>query len=425
MVAAEYFLTEADAELTASSTRDPLGFEIIWTQLGGRVVPHFSTISTGATNFGVCLTLIWLVDSYLDETNAFVFTDGEQWREARDGLLIVAESLHAYSSIRVHDERTGILGSQKASRRLQNEGVPHIGPFDREALLVRQLAFGVYGRYRRALASMGMLDDSGHLEDPERVGSIIRDCPGLDGLEDAAYWYFDQVREAGGHCVSLDDFEGLEQMAALRQEQARRAFAPHLCGAAELTEDSQKLIAHVYRELDLPYRGAMHARDVFYRLADSGTLTGWQRERVLDICRCEELLLRFDALFDQLWNRRVDVEASQPLVDEIKNRRGDLTALAHRPALSSIAQERLRTLAEVAERQSPTAVVRALVRDYHRDTIADYRGNSEWVGFDGDRVVVINTGHSPSSEPLESPTWRRNYYLQSLASFKSQIEEVA
>lgn len=98
-----YTFTKPDPELTQSSNRDPLGFEIIWTQLGGRVIPHFSTVSIGATNFGVSLALIWLVDTYLEEHGRFVFSDGQQWRKARNGLLISAESLHAYSALQLND----------------------------------------------------------------------------------------------------------------------------------------------------------------------------------------------------------------------------------------------------------------------------------------------------------------------------------
>ena len=424
MAAPQYFFTETDSKLTSSSSRDPLGFEILWTQLGERLIPHFSTISVGATNFGVCLVLVWLVDSYLEQNRDRPFSDGEQWRHARDGLLIVAEALHAYSSLRVNGSREGILGGRKAARRLGNEGSPQISPFDSEALLVRQLAFGVYGRYRRALASMDLLDDRGHLEDSAPVEPIVRSCPELTGLRDAAHAFFDRVRDADDHRVPLDVFEGFEQMAALRRHEVRRAFAPHLVEAADLADDSEKLVAHVYRALELPYRGTSHARDVFYALADSDALSAVQRQQVLDVCRAEELLCRFEALFDSLWSGAIDYERARPIIAEIRHRRDDLTVLGRRPKTSPVARRRLDVLAQVADRESVDDFIRALVRRYHRDTIADYRNNAAWVTFEGDRVVILNNGYSPPSDPLDGPGWSRSYYLRSLASFKTEIEEV-
>ena len=424
MAAEQFYFTEPDSELTSSSSRDPLGFEIIWTQMGERVIPHFSTISVGATNFGVCLALVWMVDTYLKERDLSVFSDGEQWRHPRDGLLIVAETLHAYSTIALDPQAKNLFGGQKAARRLNNQGAPLISPFDSEALLVRQLGFGVYGRYRRALSSMDLLDDDGHLENPEIIEDILRRCPELSGLQQSVFAFFDDIRRADDHRLSLSQFTGSQQMAALRRKPTRRHFAPLLIESADLADNSDELIAHIYRELDLPYRGTNHARDIFGRLSESNVLTDQQRERVRDVCRVEEMLLRFEALFDHLWSGRIDTEGCQPLIADIHGRRTDLQTLALRQGLSDITRTRLRKLADIAESNDPDEFLRALVDDYHRDTIADYRNNSAWLSFDSERIVILNNGYSPPNQPLNGPSWSRNYYLRSLASFKDEIQEV-
>ena len=299
-----------------------------------------------------------------------------------------------------------------------------VGPFDSEAILVRQLAFGVYGRYRRALGSMALLDDSGHLADPDRIEAILSSAEALDGLRDAVFSFFDQLRDNTDHRVALTNFHGLEQMASLRRPAVRRHFAPYLCEGADITDKSDRLIARLYEALKLPYEGTADARRIFNGISQSNDLTPHQRQAVEDICRAEELLIRFKALFDQLWTDGIDIEASRSVNDYINEHRQTLTALASRPVFSKIASQRLRQLADVAEEQQPSAFSRTLVRDYHRDTIAEYRGNSPWVTFDGEQVAIINNSHSPPADPFEELSWNRSYYLFSLAAFKSDIEEV-
>ena len=422
--ATDFQFTAADPDLTASASRDPLGLEIIWTQFGQRVIPHFSTISTGATNFGVSLTLTWLVDTYLQGQGEFVFTDGERWRAARDGLLVAAETLHILSSVTVLDDYSRLLGNYKGKGRLSNDPDPMVGPFESDALLTRQLSLGVNGRYRQPLTSMGLLNERGWVDSPDEISSIVAECSQLEGLRDSVFSFFDAMREADDHRAALSEFGGVEQMAAVRGPQARKSFAPVLLDNAGISPESDELIAHVYRNLELPYRGAEHARDIFYGLAESDDLDEDQLRRVQDVCRVEEILLRFQALFDQLWTGGIDRLASRRVIEQLQERSGALQALMHRPGLSNIARQRLRGLIRVLEASSAEDVVRRLVRDYHRDTIADYRGNAEWVTFEGDRVVILNNGHSPPEDPLEHLDWSRTYYVPALATFKTEIQEV-
>jgi uncharacterized membrane protein YccC len=272
---------------------------------------------------------------------------------------------------------------------------------------------------------MGLLDENGHLEERQKVGNLIENCPTTKNLRAKVFSFFDALRESDNLRLSLDEFRGLDEMAALRETEVRSRLAPYLRRAADVDEDSDQLIAHIYRKLEPPYRGAEQTRALFNRLSESDEITEKQRQCLTDICRIENLLVRFEVLFQQLWLNGIDRDRSEPLIEYICARREILTTVASRPPLSKIASKRLRTLANVAEQPDSEDFVRSLAQDYHRETIAESRGNSPWVTFDGDRVVLLNHTYSPSSSHFDDISWNRDYYLRSLAAFKRDLEEVA
>ncbi len=430
---AGFFFTLPDPDLQQTGSRDPLGFEILWTHFGARVVPHFSTVSRGATNFGVCLTLIWLVDSYLEKRQLQVFRVDTNTRPARDGLLVAAETLSVLSAIRHfgHELEGGVLGSLNGRRRMQQfDGSPPVGPFGDQQLLARQLNLGVFGRYRGALYSMGLLDGRTHLAPAARL-ELAEAFDRLRPLQSLVHRFFDGLVEADEHTRSFGEFAaaeadgrtGSEWMAALREAPIRRLFAPVLVQAAQVAPESDTLIRCIYAKVSAQDSSPADADALLAGLLESLDDPD-ARERVRDVRRLEAILQRVDRLFDHLWSvDHIDEASVGPVVDELWEGADGLELLLHRSSTTGMVRERLEGLAKVLEQATPLGVVAALVEQYHRDIVAESRGATPWVAIEAGRVTVLNAGYGAPAK-LDRRGWRRAYYVPSIADFKREIEEV-
>ncbi len=428
-----FFFTEPDPDLQQTGSRDPLGFEILWTHFGARVVPHFSTVSRGAINFGACLTLIWLVDSYLEKRQLKGFRADTKTRPARDGLLVVAETLSVLSAIRHFGSALsgGVLGSLNGRRRLQQfEGAPPVGPFADQQLLARQLNLGVFGRYRGALYSMGVLDGRTHLTHAAKL-ELAETLEYLEPLQSLVHSFFDKLVEADEHECSFDDFaqreadghSGSEWMAALRKRRVRKLFAPVLVDAARVAPNSDTLIRRIYSKVS-PEHSSPADTDALFAELEKSLQNSDERERVKNVRRLEEILQRFDRLFDHLWSiDHLDEASVRTIVEDLLERADDLDLLLNRSSTSGMVRERLEGLAKVLEQATPLGVVAALVEQYHRDIVAESRGATPWVAIESGRVTVLNSGYAAPAK-LDRRGWRRAYYVPSVADFKREIEEV-
>jgi hypothetical protein len=149
------FLTALDPENQIKGSRDPLGVERIWTNLGRTLVGNLTTVTRSVRQFTTLLLGIHFASQ--------VSPQGDE----EDGFLsafLRFEQLAAYSRylhLQAHRDIRGV----RAVRRNLNEGggtVP-ISVLPKGQILSSQQAYGIYGLFRMASRASGLLEDA--LED--------------------------------------------------------------------------------------------------------------------------------------------------------------------------------------------------------------------------------------------------------------------
>ncbi len=139
------FLSLLDDRAKPKGSRDPLGFEMIWTHYGRQVIGNLTTITNSLTNFAVAiLGFHWANEICKD------LPDSDRHTKVRDTFLRY-EQVVAY--LRFLSEDTGsIMGITRVIRRMKDDqSQVKLGIGNEEQILSDQVSYGLWGLYSSAM----------------------------------------------------------------------------------------------------------------------------------------------------------------------------------------------------------------------------------------------------------------------------------
>jgi len=454
-MAVNIFVTDPDDELLSSGTRDPLGFEVLWTNFGTEALPYVNTQSIGAVNYVVVSVLQHWIDEYVhdrgDDLSAYLENETEQISLV-EGLTVVAEQLLVYSVLERGEDPSRLYGVQTASR-LSGRDV-RVGPFDDQTILARQQNTGLFARYEAPLTEMEVFEESWNggrrprLEGvwrsriEERFDGLRHDAEEFSATLKGIFDVFDGVIEEGGTEVPFSRFRevsgAVDGMCRLRSLESVGRVAGELeeaMGVAGEAETSQRYVWEVLGSDSIREVGDLDPCEVFKK-AQERAGEGETAQTLNDILRLESVLAPVEVVFERIWHttgRVRDDEIVTGCVDWLTDREKavwhDLERLRkdRKPMAGSRAgQYRLSELARITrETSEPLTFVRELV-DYHRE-IMDERDANPWVELDGGRAEALNTGYAPQDHEdwwqAEDKWGSRDYYLGEFRDFREDVVE--
>ncbi len=146
------FLSLMDPRLKPKGSRDPLGFEQVWTQFGNQVVGNLTTITSSLENFAVAL----LGFHWANEMHQGV--DNSTRHDLVSTSFLKYEQLTAY--LRFQSETSNeIMGVTRVRSRMEDDAIDSftLGLKDHEVILSDQRGYGLWGFYSSALRDSGLI----------------------------------------------------------------------------------------------------------------------------------------------------------------------------------------------------------------------------------------------------------------------------
>jgi len=153
-----YFFSALDPNFRVKGSRDPLGFQSIWSRKGRKVIAHLSTVSQDLTDF--------MILSY-----ATFFFQSKDDRQSRDSRFFVNfflkfEQACSFARMLYHGERSfnggNFVSSNIEDRKKSNVFSCSLSP--RDTILSNQRAYGIYGKYIRPFRDIGITGDKSFSE---------------------------------------------------------------------------------------------------------------------------------------------------------------------------------------------------------------------------------------------------------------------
>ena len=436
--------------MLSSGTRDPLGFEVLWTNFGAAVFPYTTTQSVGAINYVVVSVLQHWIDEYVREKELPRNLQNEDEQvETLEALIVVAEQVVAYSVLENHEDTEHLYGISTARKQFGED--VRVGPFRDQRILKRQRGNGLFGRYEGPLTKMDVFEDGWDHHHRARVTSDWPEwlhrsfCGGSPDPEysvarDALFEVFDELlMESNAFTAPFTQFAdnrgAVQAMCRLRSRESIFQVAERLKDAMEVSNDHddapQRHVWTAFQTIDRDEAENISPHLVFKTaIRQSSSKSTRLLQDLLDL---EEFLAPMEITFHRLWHVS-DVIDEDEVVNYCWDRlqssktadgRG-LKELANRDAISQsdTAYQRLHKLGDLLGSATDTEEFVGGLVDYHRG-IMDDRDANPWVEVDGRKTVPLNEAFDSSDHEdclEETRLWgSRDYYLGAFKKFRQDL----
>ena len=182
------FLSEWDDRARPKGSRDPLGFEVVWSHYGRKVIGNLTTVTGSLENFSVALLGFYWANELNNNLNATsVGTAQERIKDRIKDTFLCYEQLAGYLRY-IHKDKNKvevetILGSRRIESRIENKK-PEItlGSGAKYQILSSQAAQGLWGLYYSAMKATGLVkgDDRSLTKEGEEIAQLIEKRLGSD-----------------------------------------------------------------------------------------------------------------------------------------------------------------------------------------------------------------------------------------------------
>ncbi|MBO9484524.1 hypothetical protein [Salinisphaera sp. G21_0] len=143
------FISLLDDRARPKGSRDPLGFELIWTHFGRQVVGNLTTITSSLENFTVALLgFCW--------ANELAAQDPSPESQAEiQKYFLRYEQMAAY--LRFYQNSGSIMGKNRVARRIADQNTDISIDEKTQQILSNQTSYGLWGLYSSALRDTGLI----------------------------------------------------------------------------------------------------------------------------------------------------------------------------------------------------------------------------------------------------------------------------
>ena len=156
MILQRPFLTDLDPRARIKGSRDPLGFQSLWSALGRSLVENLTTVTVSLRGFTTVIIGFYYIDRLVEE--------GKILPENYTDTFLKFEQLAAYSRVAWKAESKGIRfdedeirGILRVMRNLSGGSV-RISAEQKHQILSNQRTYGLWGLYTVASRTSGLID---------------------------------------------------------------------------------------------------------------------------------------------------------------------------------------------------------------------------------------------------------------------------
>lgn len=401
------FLSLLDERARPKGSRDPLGFELVWTHFGRKVVGNLTTVTSSWRIFSVGLLGFYWCNQLCRNARP------QEKQALLQQHFIRYEQLAAYLRSSAGDDE--LLGINRVRKRLAEESrTIHIGNDPQDLILSDQVSYGIWGLYSTALRESGLVRGE-HRELTEEGLVIARQIEA--GLDSA--WFLAFLR-GGQRAIARECLpeQGKKFVKAIASKKVRDALMAallhgpkgHLC-QYPLYEAVRQIPVDVLRQEGL-------GTGQFIAAVRAVTTVPELQQTLDDIPRVERLLVTANILFD--YCRRKDGESLESVATAIATSYR-FAYLPEGPLLVSCPYAKeLMTLRGQLQTGQILAGLRTLLA--LNKVIMEGRGGAAWVEEKGDGTLRVRmtaeTAQLLPQERLESD-WHYDYFLRSYARIAS------
>lgn len=424
----EPFLTLLDSRAKIKGSRDPLGFQAIWTALGRRIIKNLTTITTSPGNFTTLLLGYYFAERLISkgkiEITEFV------------NIFLKFEQVAAYSRYSqtkntdfLDEEIRGIL---RVKKNLSDSKRVKISIDQDAQILSNQKTYGIWGLYTVAARNSGLIEDSRNNLEPEIIQFIednyLTKLPNggeslLKSLAKDTYYF----EPKGKDKILANSLANILSPKLSKSEV--EFYTYYLIKSGEENNLQSRLWSYIQ---DVNLLGDFSYRE----LSEIIKLTGKKEDidlhlRLKDIKNIEIVIAPLTLLFNYIMGN--DQREVNDVIVSIQNKWGKIFKHIDIPefiniiqtlddTLTSESMSNLINLAESLSKGNYESTIKNLIE--RNKIVMNDRGGNEWIKIHQNKLDVRfleETGSLLNKKELHE-LWRHPYFINSLKIIGNRIQ---
>jgi hypothetical protein len=406
------FLSLLDDRDKPKGSRDPLGFELVWTHFGRKVIGNLTTITASLESFTIgLLGFAWA------NRNADKVGNGEKERNrAIREYFLRYEQVASY--LRYANGSEDIMGITRVRARMDDpDAIIRVGLGPDQMILTDQASYGMWGYYSSAMRDSDLVEGNDRV--PTAIGLEIVALIEAD-LGATAGRIIDLISSSG--VVDKDKLKRLAPgfMRAIGQEAVRSRMLDILMAGRD-PAGLQSELWSITQEIFKKKRGQPETPQAFVEAVQNHSPSPALRQALDDIFSVERVLVSANNLFR--YCRRNDGERTGTVLGKIKNRYRYAFLPKALPKEKFPYREGVARILDAFRTGNDTHALEALLA-LNRDVMKQ-RGGAPWVERDPDdrlRVKIKTERAQLASQADLEQSWDYDYFLGSyLAMARRQL----
>lgn len=406
------FLSEWDDRARPKGSRDPLGFEMVWSHYGRKVIGNLTTVTGSLENFSVALLGFYWANE-LNPTS--VGTAKERSKRIKETFLRY-EQLAGYLR---HIHKTGpnseekdrgesILGSRRIKSRIETGRIT-LGPEDEHQILSSQATLGLWGLYYSAMKATELVkdDDRGLTGQGKEIARLIEQKLGSDADE------LKKLLEKNKKLVKEDIEKQCKKFFdAIRDPEACGKLLKNLMVGSNKDKQLAEVQIALWEATQLYLKEERPGPFVISNIKDK-TQNADLINRLSDIESVERLLVAINNLF-RYFQRKNGAELSE-VIKEVSKKKYNYAKFPEPEQLKGAPYgEKLTAIRnDLFNNDVEQAIAKIL--ELNKEVMKD-RGGSSWVEIEKSKTLLVRVPDE-TAELLEQKElqirWDYSYFLYS------------
>jgi len=400
------FLSLQDDRAKPKGSRDPLGFELIWTHYGRMVIGNLTTVTSSLSNFAVAL----LGFKWANELCAHL-PDVERQAQVRESFLRF-EQLTGYLRYLAGDRR--LMGITRVAKRMQDTSIAvSLGMHADQSILSDQASYGMWGLYSSAMRDTGLV----HGEE-RSITALGGPIVGRIEAKLDKQSMFDLIQKSGKLKASALQEHAASFLKAIENKPIQKSLVELLMGGNERNLVQQELW-QLTRKMRVDGELKVDVAD-FIENIESKTKNMELKDRLIEIEQIERLLVATNNLFH--YCRRKDGENLNDIESAIKAKNYSYSHISTTQSYAKLPHATLletirATLLAGDNRQALIAIFDLNKR------VMEQRGGAPWVELESNQCLRVRVPSETSELRTQEQLvrdWDYEYFFTSYLNIANQ-----
>ncbi len=401
----EILLSKQDPRELPKGSKDPLGFEILWTQYGRRTIGNLTTITGSIDEFLTALFGFYLSETVDDDEHVHRFIRYEQ----------VAGYLRQYT------EKGGFVrGVSRVKERLkqlENGSIPvvTISKSKRDMILSSQSAYGLWGLYSTALDVSGLIEDRKTVNKGRELAEIM-------AVKDKALTLFLQrFIEKDEQVLNLSDIEKFApKFLLLLNETYKKELLEILLYGSEEKKIQHDFFEYLKKHDDELSDSLDDIWKIINHIIISNDAPISLKQVCSDIVQLDSVLALANNLFDYMRLPENEGETLNDIVLKIEEKQPEQYRLE---LPLDLAKDKVVQFAQMWNTGSYESALSSILK-LHEDVVHKQRGSAPWVELDDRKELKIRV-ESPRATLDVSMKHHYSYFLDSYLRMYRAYRKIA